>query len=82
MTAYCEENAILKIRCNAFDVIFFDWKLADLSGLDLLNYVRRNEAEIGFIIATPYSKINHAVQTLQQALITTYHSPLNVKNYY
>jgi len=66
MSADCVEDAILKIKCNAYDVIFSDWKLGALSGLDLLNYVRRNQAEIGFIIATAYGTINHAVKALQQ----------------
>jgi two-component system NtrC family response regulator len=66
MSADCVEDAILKIKNNTFDVIFSDWKLGELSGLDLLNYVRRNQAELGFIIATAYGTINHAVEALQQ----------------
>jgi two-component system NtrC family response regulator len=66
MSADCVEDAIIKIKANAFDVIFSDWKLGELSGLDLLNYVRRNQAELGFIIATAYGTINHAVEALQQ----------------
>ena len=43
MSADCVEQAILHIKSNKFDVIFSDWKLGELSGLDLLNYVRRND---------------------------------------
>jgi len=60
------EQAILLIKKQSFDVVFSDWKLGTLSGLDLLNYVRRNVPELGFIIATAYSTINHAVTALQQ----------------
>jgi two-component system NtrC family response regulator len=60
------EQAILLIKEQSFDVIFSDWKLGELSGLDLLNYVRRNVPELGFIIATAYGTINHAVTALQQ----------------
>jgi two-component system NtrC family response regulator len=66
MSADCVEQAILYIKSNKFDVIFSDWKLGELSGLDLLNYVRRNQAELGFVIATAYGTINHAVEALQQ----------------
>jgi len=66
MSADCVEEAILKIKNNAFDIIFSDWKLGELSGLDLLNYVRRNQSELGFVIATAYGTINHAVKALQQ----------------
>jgi len=66
MSANCVEQAILYIKSNKFDVVFSDWKLGELSGLDLLNYVRRNQAELGFVIATAYGTINHAVEALQQ----------------
>jgi len=66
MSADCVEQAIIYIKSNKFDVIFSDWKLGELSGLDLLNYVRRNQAELGFVIATAYGTINHAVEALQQ----------------
>lgn len=66
LQADCVENAILTIKKTAIDVVFSDWKLAELSGIDLLNYCRKNVPEIGFVIATAYGTINHAVQALQQ----------------
>ncbi|NQY37444.1 MAG: sigma-54-dependent Fis family transcriptional regulator [Alteromonadaceae bacterium] len=66
MSADCVEQAILMLKKNCYDVIFSDWKLGELSGLDLLNYVRRNQPNSGFIIATAYGTISHAVEALQQ----------------
>jgi two-component system NtrC family response regulator len=66
LQADCVEQAILIIKRSPVDVIFSDWKLGELSGIDLLNYCRKNVAEIGFIIATAYGTINHAVQALQK----------------
>ena len=66
LQADCVESAILTIKKSPIDVIFSDWKLAELSGIDLLNYCRKNIPEIGFVIATAYGTINHAVQALQQ----------------
>ena len=60
------ESAILLIQQHAFDVIFSDWNLGGLSGLDLLNYVKKNHAHIGFAIATAYSTVSHAVEAIQQ----------------
>ena len=62
----CEnvEEAILEVKKNAYDCVFSDWKLGDLSGLDLLNYVRRNQPELGFAIATAYGTIAHAVEAV------------------
>lgn len=64
--ADCVEQAIVKFKQDAYDVIFSDWKLGDLSGIDLLNYVRKQDQGIGFVIATAYGTINHAVEALQK----------------
>jgi DNA-binding NtrC family response regulator len=58
------EEAILALKNNTFDCVFSDWKLGSLSGLDLLNYVRRNQPELGFAIATAYGTIAHAVKAI------------------
>jgi len=65
-SADCVEQAILLLKQQSFDVIFSDWKLGSLSGIDLLNYVRRNQPNLGFVIATAYGTIGHAVKALQQ----------------
>lgn len=65
--ADCVEQAILKIKSRSYDVIFSDWKLGELSGIELLQYVRKYaNDDIGFIIATAYGTINHAVEALQK----------------
>jgi len=60
------EQAIVMLKQHTFDAIFSDWKLGQLSGLDLLNYVRANQPELGFVIATAYGTISHAVEAMQQ----------------
>ena len=60
------EQAIVMLKHHTFDAIFSDWKLGQLSGLDLLNYVRANQPELGFVIATAYGTISHAVEAMQQ----------------
>lgn len=65
VTASGVEEAILALKEQPFDVIFCDWKLGSLSGLDLLNYVRRNQPELGFAIATAYGTITHAVDAIK-----------------
>lgn len=65
-SAQCVEEAIVLMKKNEFDVIFSDWKLGQLSGLDLLNYTRRNQPTVGFAMATAYGTISHAVTALQE----------------
>ncbi|GLX80517.1 sigma-54-dependent Fis family transcriptional regulator [Thalassotalea insulae] len=64
-SADCVEQAIVLAKTHHFDVIFSDWKLGELSGLELLNYIRKNYPDTGFVIATAYGTINHAVEALQ-----------------
>ncbi|GGJ01941.1 acetoacetate metabolism regulatory protein AtoC [Shewanella hanedai] len=59
------EEAILSIKSDHPDLVFSDWKLGQLSGMDLLNYVRRDHPDMGFIIATAYGTITHAVDAMQ-----------------
>ncbi|OKY24780.1 sigma-54 dependent transcriptional regulator [Thalassotalea sp. PP2-459] len=65
-SADCVESAILLTKKQPFDVIFSDWKLGELTGIDLLNYIRHQENDVGFVIATAYGTINHAVEALQK----------------
>lgn len=58
------ESAILHLKKHSVDVIFSDWKLANLSGLDLLNYAKRSHIQSGFAIATAYGTIAHAVEAI------------------
>ncbi len=48
-----------------FDVVFSDWKLEQSSGLDLLQFVRQHYIDLGFVIATAYGTIAHAVEAMQ-----------------
>ncbi|QSX28727.1 sigma-54-dependent Fis family transcriptional regulator [Shewanella cyperi] len=59
------EEAIVAIKADMPDLVFSDWKLGQLSGMDLLNYVKREHPDLGFIIATAYGTISHAVDAVQ-----------------
>ncbi|PHQ76821.1 MAG: sigma-54-dependent Fis family transcriptional regulator [Shewanella sp.] len=59
------EAAIVSLKQHVPDLVFSDWKLGQLSGMDLLTYVRREHPDMGFIIATAYGTITHAVDAMQ-----------------
>jgi DNA-binding NtrC family response regulator len=46
-------------------LVFSDWKLGTLSGLELLDYVKKQQLSAGFVIATAYGSIGHAVDAIQ-----------------
>lgn len=64
------EDAILTIKTNMqeskgrFDVVFSDWKLGNYTGMDVLNFARKNIPDVGFAIATAYGTIAHAVKAI------------------
>ncbi|MBL4815932.1 MAG: sigma-54-dependent Fis family transcriptional regulator, partial [Shewanella sp.] len=59
------EAAIVSLKQHVPDLVFSDWKLGQLSGMDLLTYVKREHPDMGFIIATAYGTITHAVDAMQ-----------------
>jgi DNA-binding NtrC family response regulator len=67
-TANDAEEAILmlkkSLKTSSFDVVFCDWKLGRLTGLDVLKYARKNTPNVGFAIATAYGTIAHAVEAI------------------
>jgi two-component system, NtrC family, response regulator len=66
LSANCVEAAIVLLKKHPVDMVFSDWNLGSLSGLDLLSYIKRNQMELGFAIATAYGTITHAVDAIQQ----------------
>lgn len=58
------EAAIVTLKKHQVDAIFSDWKLGSLTGLDLLNWVKRHCPETGFAVATAYGTIAHAVKAI------------------
>lgn len=65
--AFSVEEAIVLLKQNkAIDLVFTDWKLGQLSGLDLLVYIRKNAYSVGVVVATAYGSIDHAAQAIEQ----------------
>lgn len=58
------EAAIVALKQSPFDAVFCDWKLGRLSGMELLQWVRKEQPAIGFAVATAYGTIAHAVEAI------------------
>ncbi|MDP5214784.1 sigma-54 dependent transcriptional regulator [Pseudoalteromonas tunicata] len=66
-SAFSVEDAIVLLKQQPhIKLVFTDWKLGQLSGLDLINYIRGNKLEHGIVVATAYGSIEHAVQAIDQ----------------
>lgn len=59
------EAAIVLLKQVQVEVVFADWKLPNLTGIDLLNYIRKNQPHLGVVIATAHGTISHAVEAMQ-----------------
>jgi len=66
-SATCVEEAIILLKKNQqIELVFTDWKLGNLSGLDLLNYIRNKKREVGVVVATAYGSIEHATLAIEK----------------
>ncbi len=59
------EDALGKLRDNDFHVVVLDIMMPNLSGVDLLNEIRRFDHDIGVIIFTGNPTVDTAVQSLK-----------------
>lgn len=65
-SAFSVEDAIVTLKSHAnIELIFTDWKLGNLSGMDLIKYVRAQQKHIGIVVATAYGSIEHAVEAIE-----------------
>jgi DNA-binding NtrC family response regulator len=67
-SAESAEVAILMIKesieTSSIDVVFSDWKLGNVTGMEVLKYARKHIPNVGFAIATAYGTIAHAVEAI------------------
>ena len=60
------ESAILLLKEHRdIQLVFSDWKLGARTAMPLLQYVRQHLPELGFVVATAYGSISHAVEAIQ-----------------
>ncbi|MFN3709269.1 MAG: sigma-54-dependent transcriptional regulator [Alishewanella aestuarii] len=59
------ETAILALKQQQLDLVLCDWKLGQGSGLQVLQYLRQHYPQLGFVVATAYGSVSHAVEAIQ-----------------
>ncbi len=64
-TAFTGEEALVQLRANHFDLILCDFKLPDLTGVELLQKIKVLNAHVAVIIITGYSDVKTAVETFR-----------------
>lgn len=75
-TAYNGKDGLQKHRKNAYDLIITDFRLPDISGLDLLKEAKRIHPSIQVVVITGYSDIRMAVEVIKYGAFDYVTKPL------
>ncbi|MDY6934812.1 MAG: sigma-54 dependent transcriptional regulator [Spirochaetota bacterium] len=60
------KEGIELIKNNEFDIVITDLKMPEISGMDILEFTKKNYPEIQVIIITGYSTISNAVESIKK----------------
>jgi len=72
------KEALKKIRNDSFQLIISDIRMPDISGMDLLNRIKKIDSSCGVILITAYGTVQMAVQAMKQGAFDFITKPLNV----
>ena len=57
-SAYDGLNALKLIKANKYDVIILDHNMPELTGLELVKYIRKNKIDTKIVMITGYTEID------------------------
>jgi len=59
------EAALQALASGVYDLIMLDYKLPDMTGLDILRQMRETDSDVVVIMITAYSNIEDAVEAIK-----------------
>jgi len=65
LTAEDGESAVKMQQLKEIDLVFSDWKLPGMDGLELLTQLRQHNPEQAFVLATGHGSIEHAISAIR-----------------
>jgi len=72
------KEALKKIKNDSFQLIISDIRMPDISGMDLLEKIKKIDPNCGVILITAYGTVQMAVQAMKQGAFDFITKPLNV----
>jgi len=76
-TAFSAGEALKKTEESKFDLVLCDFRLPDFDGLELLQKIKANNANIAFVMMTSYADIKTAVKAVKLGAYEYVAKPLN-----
>ena len=76
--AFSGEEALSKVQETAYSIIISDLKMPEISGLELLEIVKKEDDDIIFIIITGYGSIEQAVEAMKKGAYDFITKPFNL----
>ena len=72
-------EALVKLRANNFDLVISDWNMEPMTGLELLQHVRKDThlAKLPFIMVTAESKTENIIAAKQAGVSNYIVKPFN-----
>ena len=72
-------EALAKLRANSFDLVISDWNMEPMTGLELLQHVRKDPhlAKLPFIMVTAESKTENIIAAKQAGVSNYIVKPFN-----
>ena len=72
------KEALKKIQSHSFQLVISDIRMPDISGMDLLEKVKKIDPNCGVILITAYGTVQMAVQAMKQGAFDFITKPLNI----
>jgi len=79
-TAKTKQEAINLLQKKDFDIILCDYRLPDGTGIEILEFFRKFNTAVPFIIITAYGSINGAVEAVKKGATHYVAKPINAEN--
>jgi DNA-binding NtrC family response regulator len=71
-------EALAKIGAEDFDLIALDYRLPDMTGLDILERLHRDAPEVSVVVMTAYGTVENAVRAMQLGAFDFLTKPVNL----
>lgn len=74
------QQALAAADAAVFDLVILDFKLPDMTGIDILRKLRENESDAVFIMMTAYSTIENAVEAIKLGAYDYISKPFQIEH--